>query len=744
MSTAKKKISLCACVLAVALTAILCIAVLPRSGVLTAKAATGAWTPTVENGVIDDRIAYGYGDGNIGHTATFGSKLIEDETAGINRGAMEFSLCAHWGDRFSYQYPMDMRDFRMQLDLSNMNEGGRVLLIFSHTKGGYAGLGDGKTGDGLLVVVYRGVDNQWGFIVTNTDHNISMKTVTPDINKAIEFDSGSTGITITHASPVFDLSFKQESAGGAFKFGIDENQWSIPYAEMESVFFDVSNVYLCLGAMGYTETIRINNITEPRTSAYEKIAQPMLANIKNYVNKAKAAGNDAAKIKEAVAAFTEVDTLVLRSNDVNATEQELKEANEALRAGKQQLASASLKEVALEDIENYEAVIAKANDNASASIAESLRQEVLFDLELLQGNDKADVQTAFAAANEKMAEKLLEIIGGYVTRFENAAAAIDSSATLVELENVRDEIYVHYGNETLEEASGISALSARIAAANAKLSAIGKLSGWTASEGARIYTADGKTAQFSSVNGMNESLTDNTGSTVVRNEKVDVTDYSTTIRLKRHGLAVDREMDWVALGVMQKPNNFFINNDVTSDEGAQKLQGNLGFFMYLVMLPSNKLRVTVFILKSSTIALYDGYRGDMIIDYVEGSDLNIKIHADNKDRNTYADIYLNDAKFTGNNVRCSELRGVFGDSYEGTFMLTHARSYYDVTMTQFNGKNLSGGTPVSSDEGNKGEPGKKGGCGSAVATPAAIIIPVFAILSAALLAVLKRRSAEEK
>ena len=749
MSGTCKKICLCACVLTVAVVALISGAVMPRGGVVLAKAETPEWTQTVEAGKIDDRIAYGYGDGNIGSPALFGSKLIEDADMGINRGVMEFVCGKNWGDRYSFQYPMDLRDFKISIDLSNQNDASRMLLFFTHTKGGYAGLGEGKYGDGMVLSFYRGLEEgglrNWGVIVSNTDHNLSLKTATPDINKALEFDSGSTGITIKQAGGVFDIGFKQETDGGAFILSIGSQKWSIPYAEFSSVLFDVSNVYLCLGSMGASNCIRINDVSEPKIAEYEKIAQPALANIRDYVDKAAAAGSDESAIKEAVTAFSRVDTSVLRSNDVNYVSKLLASANATLRDGKSSLTADGLKQVALADIANYETLIQRAENNAGLSVADSLREEVLFDKELLSGLNATDalneVDAAFTVADGKMETRLLEVIGGYVTEFETAANAINSSATLVELENVRNEIYIHYGHEAISGSAGLSAYSARIAAANAKLSQIGELDGWTASDGARIYTADGKTAEFSSINGMNQSLDDHSGSTVVRNEKVDVTDFSTTVRLKRRGLAVDREMDWVALGVMKNPNNFFINNDVNSEEGAERLQSNLGFFMYLTVLPANKLRVTVFILKSSSVALYDGTRGDMIIDYTEGSDLNIKIYAENKDRNTYADIFFNGVKYTGNNVRASELRGVFGDSYEGNFMLTHARSYYDVTMTDFNGKDLSGGTGGNSQGDDDKKEDGKGGCGGEVGGyPAAYAAAALVILAVGFAAAGRKRT----
>ena len=710
-----------------------------QSAGISATAENGLWQPSVVAGVFDERVPFGTAKGNWGDAQKFGTKLIEDASMGINRGEYEILVGGGWGQRYTFNYGVDLTDFEIVLDMNNVVSDSQLALIFGIQPGVYVGAENG--GFALKILKH---ESQYGVVVSSQEHVATIPTMTP-APSAIPWDGQNSGYVFDVADGILKIKLTQYAEGTDFTLQInDGDYYTIPVKEVTGILGeDLKNIYLSLGCISDgNEVIRVKSLNDGNVKEYEKSAATIIAALNAYVEAAEGDLSTAEAIVAAENLGESVAFDALRSNDVAYWQPVFAAAGEKIAEAKKALGAEGKISILEEDIKKLIAATESADSNESIAEADEIVSIIeTVDFALLDGVDFGEYEAAYQeamadyqAALEQLETARKNVVLAYLSDYEEQAKSVSSIADINLLTDYRNAIYVNL--QKLDEQTRAE-VSLQLVELQETIAAYGVLDGWTKESSVAIYN-DGTKFEYSAMAG--------SGSTLSYNEKLMANQFSVTFRITEGGPADG----WVALSLTKEKERFYVCTDSTNDEQVAQMQANPGIVLLLELQGGNRMTITVYLIKATHTSFYSASRGSMVIDYTVGEELNIRIQAEDDANSTYANIFFNDQKFTGTNIKNSEIKSSLGTDFKGYFSICEDRGGLNVAVDSINGHDASGADiaevpelptqqePVdssgdnssesssSSQDGSSGN-GKKG-CGSVAGLSALAVIPVAAAI----------------
>ena len=645
---------------------------------ICATAEEGTWTPSVVGGSLDERVPFGTGNGNWGDAEKFGTKLIEDPSMGVNRGEYEILVGGGWGQRYAFNYAFDLTDFEIVLDMTNAASDSQLALIFGVQPGVYVGAENG--GFAVKILKHGG---QYGFVVSNEAHVATIPAMTP-APAAIPWDAQNSGYVFEAADGILKIKFVQYAAGSDFTMQInDGDYYTIPIDEVTGTLGEeLDNIYLSLGCISDgDEVIRVKSLKEGNVNAYEESVKKIVEALNAY---AEAAGGDLSTAAAVIAAEElgdSVDFGALRSNDVAYWTPTLAEAEQKIADAKAALDVADKIELLEYDIGKLSEAAKAADSNDSIAAADEIAAVIEnTDLALLEGAELGEHEADYNAALEAYDAALAEletarenVVLAYLEAYEKQAESVSSIADINKLTDYRNEIYVNL--QKLDEATRAE-VSLRLVDLQEKIAGYSKLDGWNKGDSVAVYN-DGEKFEYSATNG--------SGSALSYGKKLMANQFSMSLRITEGEPGVG----WFAFSLTKNQDRFYVCTDSNDDEQVAKMQENPGIVFMFELQGGNRLCVTVYLIKSTHTSFYSAMRGSMVFSYKLGDTFNIRIQAEDDANSTYANIFFNDQKFDGTNIKNSELKSTLGTDFMGYLSFCEDRGGFSAAIDTINGYNAS-------------------------------------------------------
>lgn len=708
-------------------------------GVPTDKVfAANEWSVTVSKGVMDDLVPIGHMGGSYGNASEYGSKLIPVAEYGLNRGIWELSLGGGWGSRYYYDYAIDLDGFGITLDFTHANADSEIAVIFGADKGEYLNIENG--GFGIKIIKH---DELFGVVVSNAEHDKTIQTMTPKPSY-LPWDSRNTGYTVNSDGGLLTISFNKQD--GDFILKLNSEEFVLPSSEVTGILgSDTSNVHVGFGAVSDpTEIVRVVRMKENVSSAYDRTVPGIAGEIDKYVKAASGVLNTPEKIVEAESLGENAGFERLLRHDQRYFAEEIAAAQERIATARAALSAEGKIKLLKSDVVKLkkkldDAVTNSAFDEALAYAAK-IKEKDIDAIGEISGADKEEFDAAVSLyesvlATTEAARK--RVVKAYVTEFEKLAADMSGVEDLKKVENLRNEIYVNLVKLSRADRNEVAVNLADI---QERITERMTLNGWTASDGALIYNG-GKYFEFSSVG--------DAGSATY-GEKIKVNDMKISVAVKNSG-------GWVAVSLSNKAEPFHYSSRTDAD--VEEMQSNPSLVIMMHVIGDNRLGIEVFLIKSTHTSIYGATRGNMIIPYTAGDNVNIEIKADNEANSTYSNIFINGQKFTGTQVKNSELKLAIGKDFKGYLSVVKNGNAsikadkingYDATSDKI--ANLPGSEPDNPVDSSKGDSsgdnsssgensssgGKKVGCKSQIALP--FVGSVAILIAGAVCFMIKRKN----
>ncbi len=675
-----------------------------------------SWTPTVEGGVLDERIPFGHNGGSNGNADIFGSKLIEDPTIGENRGWYELQLAGGWGSRYTFDYKIDVRDTKITLDLSNMNNDGYVALILGAGKGNYFNAEYG--GFGFKIHVHN---DQYGVVISNVIHQATIESISP-APAPLPWDSGNTGYVVEAQDGILTVSLKQTS-DDVVTISLNGTSYQVPVTEFTKILGnDISDIYLMAGAFGDAKEIIRMTLVDAQSKAYEQKLPEYVATVVAYETAANA---DLTKVQNVLAAEKLGRAVALdgmRNYDLAYYKARLTAAETKISAARENL-SVENKLVAFgSDVEELKGMISSARTNEDIAAVDEMANTISEkDVQAIEASLTDTVRAQYNALKAEFDKTVTSIetarknvVLGYLATYEEKINNVTSAADVLVLDECRNAINENLRKLSAEDKSEIGLKLVEHAETLEKLTA---LEGWTTSEGSIVYT-DGKSFELLGKTAYNDLSETRSGSSLTYSEKVKANKFSIELNITEQSMKLFE--NWIGISITRNADNFFYATDATNEQTTEKLQSNPGIAITLEKRAGNKLYVELFMIKTTHTSIYSASRGQMLIDFKDGDTLKIKIEAADDVNATYAKVYFNDQLFSGTQIKNSEIKVALG-GYEGYLSFSFANPGSSVKVNKINGAKAV--TPAKADNGTVDEPdssnssGNSGSSGSSGETP---------------------------
>ncbi len=731
-------------------TVAICFGISGLASLTTETAYAESWTPTVEGGVLDERVPFGHNGGTNGNAKVFGSKLIPVSEDGVNRGWYELQLAGGWGSRYTFDYQIDVRNADIVLDLTNMNNDGYIGLILGAGKGNYFNAEYG--GFGIKICAHN---NQFGIVISNVIHQASIETIMP-APQGFPWDSGNTGYVVTAAERILNLSFRQSGAD-EIAITVNGNTYVVPVEEFTKILGnDLSKIYLMAGAFGDAKEIVRIKLKDANSEAYEKKLPEYVASVTAYETAANADLTKAENILAAESAGRNVAIEGMRNYDLAYYGERLTATSNKVAEARKALSKANLLTVFASDVQSLKTMISSVTDNAGIASAESMAKDIdEKDVAVIENGLTDDLKAKFNQIKTEYenALTLLEqtrknVVLSYVSVYEQKIKTASSAADVYALVECREAI-----NENLKKLSSSdkSEIGLKLVEYADKLEKITALKGWTKSNGSVVYT-DGNTFELFGQTAYNDLTEERNGSTLTYSQTVKANKFSIDLNITKQSMALFE--NWIGISITRTADNFYYATDATNEDMTAKLQSNPGIAITLEKRAGNKLYVELFMIKTTQTSIYSASRGQMLINFNDGDPLNITIDAEDDVNATYAKVYFNGELFSGTQIKNSEIKGAL-KGFEGYLSFSFANPGSSIKVNKINGAKAV--TPAKANDGsatddpssgsssNSGQSsekpddsssGKKG-CGSNVSADGIALLSVCAAFSTAV--VLKKR-----
>lgn len=684
-------------------------------------AAVRAEEATVVKGVLDDRVPFGHGSGNYGKKEEFGSALIEGVTP--NRGDWQLSVAGTWGNRYTFDYAVDLDGFNIVLDLSRMNtDGSQIALIFGAKAGAY--LNEENGGLGLKIISHNSV---YGIVLSNQDHVRSIQTMEP-APAPLTWDSQNSGYSIETTDDILDISFKKVAPD--YTLTVNENSYKVPVSELTAILGnDLENIYVSIGSVSdATEIVTVKKFEDRYGKAYDATVPAIREAILAYETATKGDLSSTDKIVEAEALRDATGYYNLRRHDQVYYSNIMSQSLARTEAARDSLAPSGKVQLYKGDVEKLVEMTDAASDNASLAAVEEFAAKVeqkdkqVLSSAGLSGDDLAKFNETNAAYEEAVvgietARK--RIVLAYVAEYESVAADITDVVEIRELGSYKDAINVNLQKLGSEDKAEIGL---KLIEVQEKIDKLSTLEGWN--KGAKALTySDGKSFGYASTDGSgaNNAPEDRSQGGMTFGTKVKGNSFSMDLALTSYDYS-----SWTVISITKLDNNFFHAD--RNDEEIEIMQSNPGLIIFIEARPGDKICVEILFMKATHTSYFSASRGQMVLDYKFGDPLNVTVSAKDDANSTYAYIDINGVRHTCTPIKNSEIKGALGSDLKGYLSLCgmgngaiRVDKINGVDAVKFDGTgevvtpgDSSGNTGSDSGSGSGSEPSDppKKGCGS--------------------------------
>lgn len=672
--------------------------------------------PTVAGGVMDERVPLGHNGGNNGDPSRFGSLLIEE---GENRGQYELLVDGGWGSRYTFDYALDLDGVEISVDVSHINPDGQFAFIFGAGRGDY--LQEEYGGFGFKIYRHTlGTDNKVGVVISNRVHSASIETMTP-APVPFTWDSINSGYEMDVPDNALNIKIVKSNAQ-AYSVTLNETVVSIPTDEIVKVLGDnLDNVYLMVGSTGDSqETFRMT-LTDKYTKEYDANELPAYkAKLAEYETAANAA-EGAESVLSAEKIGRDLAALPVRAYDEYYYSQRVSAAAQKILNARNALAASGRIGLFKGDIDELARLISIAKDNDGIAAADAMCEktqaeddDVLASAQLGAEQSQYEEQKArFSQVKADLEAKRYEVVESYVEIYEENMKSLSDAEDVRRATESRQAVQV---NLQKLDSSAMSAIALRLVEYQDKLEAAIEAEGWTKSSGTILYN-DGNALDILSSNGQNSLQGERNGSTVTLDSKVKANAFTLRMKISEQSMAYFE--NYVLISISKEADNVFYAMDLNNESEVEAMHSNPGLVIMFDRRANDKYYAEVFMVKTTHSNIYTASRGQMLIDYKLGQDLEIEIRADNDSNSTYTKVYFNGVEFTGTPIKNSEIKNALG-GFEGYLSFSFAKAGSRLHIEKINGSDAAtskGGQSEPSTGGNSGNTGSDSGSGSEPSNP---------------------------